>query len=135
MTMKMTKIRFVQAALLLVTALGARTAAAAWAWSPNVLVQKVDLESAATNGGAATAANLYLMFNTPPHTTQCSSTSGYWAIVGDADMVKAILTTATAAKMSGASVKVLFNNSYSGTESCTGGAKTGYPLLRGLEIQ
>src|SRR4051812_22487544 len=131
--MTMTKTRWIQVVCLLLVGLGAKAASAAFGWSPSVKVQKTDLET--HQNFDDTPASFFLTF-TPPVSNACSSAqTGYWLVVGDADMQKAILATATAAKNSGAAVKVLFNSYYQGVDSCTQGPKTGYPKLRGLEIQ
>ncbi|HVZ75041.1 MAG TPA: hypothetical protein VHJ20_21815 [Polyangia bacterium] len=105
----------------------ATEAHAGYVWSGPVVISKVDVE--------ADAAATYLTFASTPVSASCSATNGQWVVTGSADTIKSIVSLALAAKLAGAPVKVLFNNSYSGTASCDGSGHTGYPVLRGLEIQ
>jgi hypothetical protein len=120
------------AALTLAVISTATAAYAAMTWSSAVTVTKIDVEADPTGAGIG---EVYLVFSAAPHTTSCSAGGSYWVIGGNADTVKAIQSAATGAKLSGSAVKVLFNNSYSGSASCQGGGTTGIPVLRGLEVQ
>jgi hypothetical protein len=122
---------FLLAAVVMTGVLTAGSASADLAWSGSVRVSKVDIENI---GGSVPTSALYLTFNTPPMTTQCSLTGNTFIVNGgDADGVKGILSIALAAKLSATSVRVLFSNSYQNAISCSGGGTVGYPVLRGLE--
>jgi|GEM_PF-6051044 len=133
--MKHSRIRRAHLLLAIGAILVATTAHAGMVWSSGtVTVAKVDFETDPT--GTTADGTLWLTFNTVPVSTQCSDGgAGQWIVGGTVDSVKSILSSATSAKLSGNSVKVLYNNSYSGYESCSGGGKSGTPILRGLELQ
>lgn len=122
-------------AVLLAAALGSAVAQAGLIWTTGtVLVTKVDFET--DHNGSTAEGTVWLTFSSPPGETNCSDGgSGQWFVGGTTESVRSILATATAAKLAGTHVKVLYNNSYSGTESCSGGGTTGAPILRGLELQ
>ena len=115
------------------------------AWSQQVKVTIVDIESDPTSSGVG---EIYLRFNTLPtftanpdcklnasDTTPTAYGANFFVIGGNADTVKAVLSTALAAKLSGNPVRVLWNNTYGGAVSCQGGGHLGYPVLRGLTIE
>jgi hypothetical protein len=125
--------KFVPTLVLAATTIFTASAAyAAMTWSSAVNVSRVDVESDPSGSGVG---EVYLRFSSNPHTTSCSGGSSTWVVGGNPDTVKHVHATALAAKLSGTTVKVLFNNAYSSVTSCSGGGTTGYPVLRGLEMQ
>jgi hypothetical protein len=127
--------RWPQLSLAFAGILMATVAHASLVWSSGtVAVTKVDFETDPT--GTTSEGTLWLTFSSTPVATSCSAGgAGQWIVGGTTESIKSILATATAAKLSGNSVKVLYNNSNSGTQSCSGGGTTGVPILRGLELQ
>ena len=117
-------------------AVGLFVATAAYAgpaFSGVVNVNEVDAEADLVGSGAG---SVYLTFTSAPFTTTCSlNSSGTWLLGGNADSVKAMQSLALGAKLSGKGVRVLFNNTYSGTTACSGGGSTGYPVARGISVQ
>jgi hypothetical protein len=76
---------------------------------------------------------IYIAFKTAPFaSTTCTAGGGtnYWKLGGTADIAK-LLSTFTAAKLSGIKVNVLRPDSPSA--ACSGGS-TGYPLLTGVTL-
>jgi hypothetical protein len=108
---------------------GAIDAHASPVWSGNVDVSLIEVSD--TGGGV----QYYLQFSAQPHSTSCSAGSGgQWLVGGSADNVKAIVSIATSAKLGVRPVQVMWDNG-GGSLSCSGGGTTGYPIVRGLEIQ
>ena len=132
----MKKIGF--ATLLLAGGFLATHAYAAVVLSNSVTVTKVDVETDPTGTGAGT---VYLQFSANPFGatgTPCSSNTtgtGFWAVGGNQDSVKAIHSSALAAKLAGVPVKILWNNTNTGTIACNLGASSGFPVLRGLSVE
>lgn len=108
-------------------------AALTWSSSATLKITKVDIEGDPTSNTAP--HTLWLQFSAAPMTVSCSAGgTGWWKVVGDPAALEAIRAAALSAKLGDLPVKVLFQNSYSGTQSCDGGGTTGSPLLRGLQI-
>lgn len=131
----MMKAKYFSIGLVAASLIVATSAYAGIVLSGAVSVKEVDVETDPTGTAAGT---IYVKFNSAPFTTSCSAnTSGtdFWALGGNSDSVKALQALALAAKLSGKQVKVLFNNTYSGTIACTGGSTTGSPIIRGLSVQ
>jgi hypothetical protein len=114
------------------TAVGAH-AIQGWAESSNRYVEMVSTENnlETLNG----VGSVYLNFSSTPFTTSCSAGHSLWKIGGDAESVKSIQSAALAAKLARVRVRVVWNNSYSSTWSCSGGGTNGYPMLRGLTVR
>jgi hypothetical protein len=106
-------------------------------WGSAVTVAKVDVEADQTGTGNGA---ILVTFGSAPMTTSCSSNTnglGYWMVGGNQDTIKAVHTTALSAKLAGSLVKIAFNNAYTAgsTVSCSGGGSSGFPILRGIEVQ
>lgn len=126
----MTKMnRRVSAALVIASLSIATVAQATLIWSNSVQITKINVEE------SSTGPDTYMKFNAPPMNHGCSITTGSWIVGGNVENIKVVTQLALAAKLSGQNVKVLFNDSHNGFESCTGGGTTGYPKLRGIELQ
>ncbi|MES1185493.1 MAG: hypothetical protein ABUL60_16905 [Myxococcales bacterium] len=107
---------------------------AAMTWSSSVSITKIDVEGDPT--GSTAASDTYVKFNATPLSSGCSAAStGTWVVGGSADNIKAMTQLLMSARLAGLNVKILFNDSHSGFESCNGGGTTGYPKIRGVEIQ
>lgn len=121
--------------LLLATALGgvAHASPTSVVWSNAVQITKIDVEGDPSGNTAAT--DTYMKFSANPLAHSCTVVTGTWVVGGSQDNIKQITQFALAARLAGHSVKILFNNSYSGYESCNGGGTTGIPKIRGIEIQ
>jgi len=109
----------------------AASAHAAMVWSGARTVTKVNIE--ADHTGSATPGDTYVEFSSAPHSTPCAKNgTGTWVVGGNPDSQKALMQVALSAKLSGQQVRVLWNNTNSGSQACSG---TGYPIIRGLELQ
>jgi hypothetical protein len=111
----------------------ASAAHAAMVWSSAVTISKLDVEG--DPSGSTGPSGTWMKFSAVPLAHGCSASTGTWQVGGSTDNIKSITQFALAAKLAGASVKILFNDSHSGTASCSGGASSGYPILRGIELQ
>jgi hypothetical protein len=108
-------------------------AALTWSSSTTLKVVTVDIEGDPTSNTAP--ATLWLKFSSAPMSVSCTNGgAGWWKVVGDPAALEAIRAVALSAKLADLPVKVLFQNSYSGTQSCDGGGTTGSPLVRGLQV-
>jgi hypothetical protein len=103
------------------------TAVAAPQWSGTVTIVDIEVSDVHGKGG-----QVYVRFSSVPHSTPCSAQNGQWLAGGAADNVKNIMTVATAAKLAGRPVKVLWNQG--APNQCEGGT-TGYPVVVGLDLQ
>jgi hypothetical protein len=100
-------------------------------WSGSRTVTKVNVE--ADHTGSTAAGDTYVEFNSAPFSTPCTkNNTGTWVIGGNPDSQKALMQVALSAKLSGQAVRVLWNNTNTGYQACSG---AGYPIIRGLELQ
>lgn len=120
------------ATMLALIAVGGQ-AFAAWVQSPERYVEIVSVEGSSIDPDGPGV--LYVGFSSTPATTNCSYGNTLWKVGGDTEFVKAIQSAALAAKLSRVRVEAIYNNSYSGTWTCSGGGTTGYPVLRGLIVR
>jgi hypothetical protein len=110
----------------------AGVAHAAMNWGSSVRITMLSAEGETSGSGGTMVTDTFVKFSATPIANNCSSNT--WVMGGSPDNIKAMTQLALAAKLAGKDVKIGFNNSYSGFDSCNGGGTNGHPKIRAIQI-